>query len=68
MASLVAISEAVSESGSCGMESRTGESAELLTGRPVEGGIRFRSPEVAMGSGSGAGVVKLFPWRLLLEA
>ena len=35
------------------MESSIGESAELLTGRPVEGGIRLRSPEVAMGSGSG---------------
>ncbi len=35
------------------MESRTGESVELLTGRPVEGGIRFRSPEVAIGNGSG---------------
>ena len=37
------------------MESSTGESAELLTGRPVEGGMRLRSPEVAMGSGSGMG-------------
>ena len=38
------------------MDSSTGESAELLTGRPVEGGMRFRSPEVAMGSGSGVGL------------
>jgi hypothetical protein len=37
------------------MELRTGERAELLTGRPVEGGMRLRSPEVAMGRGGGDG-------------
>ena len=44
----------------------TGESEELLTGRPVEGGMRLRSPEVAMGSGSDGSTVTLT--RLLLSA
>ena len=49
---VAASAAAVAGSGSWGMESRTGERAELLTGRPVDGGMRLRSPEVAMGSGS----------------
>jgi hypothetical protein len=41
------------------MESKTPEreleEAERPTGRPVGGGMRFRSPELAMGRGSEAG-------------
>ena len=38
-----------------GLSSSTGAMAERGSGRPVAGGIRLMSPEVAMGSGSGVG-------------
>ncbi len=41
-----------------GMESKVplneADEAERPTGRPVDGGMRLRSPEEAIGSGSGA--------------